>query len=865
MLATCPNPTLLKQLLDGTLPEDGQSELTLHLETCDSCQRSLESLVAGKESWDGVAGIGHQSSHSDSDMQQMLADIASGQDPDATAASDPAALEIVLDFLSPPEKSGQLGKLGRYEVLDVIGSGGFGMVLKAIDPVLQRVVAIKVLAPQLATSATARQRFAREAQAAAAVSHDHVVAIHAVEETNGLPYLVMQYIAGESLQQRLDRDPGAPGLDIKEILRIGTQTAAGLAAAHAQGLVHRDIKPANILLENGIQRVKITDFGLARSMDDASLTQTGVITGTPQYMSPEQAKGEPVDHRADLFSLGSVLYALCTGRPPFRASTTLGVLKRVAEEPPRPIREINPDISEWLTEIIDKLHAKQPDERFQSADEIAALLAQHLAHIQQPTLVQRPQPLAKAAPASYRRRRAMAPWGLLGLAIFVALIVFPTAWLELKGVTTFASKVAHYFFPATGTFHISLKNIEDRAVIEGNGKSFTVDVVGSHKLQLVEGRYAASLYRFGEQIEHADFEVIPGQDIFFESVRDKGWGILALGIDDPAVKVSLDGKDLVIDGAGIQRFPLRPGQYTLTAAKDGAPVHDETITIVRGTSCDVQVRIEQARSSESPENRSARSQSQPIKDVPTANPDLQKLQGTWAVVSMHRDGSKVNDLSNEPQVVVFRGNEIYMALAPERNQPPQRGTFELGQADDPKTITIKTTDGPQAGQSSVGIYAFAGDQLMLSLARPGANAKPTQFVTKQGDPWKLALLARPIPSTPLGLWPAALYPRRSPFTGVRWIGAQPQVQVNGAWYELREVNGISVDEIIGYWAKGGDRKIQDVISDHLFEALSRQGREPGPTVKLKLRRLDNGESVELADVPMTEEKYRQSKGGKARA
>src|SRR5262249_28357095 len=159
----------------------------------------------------------------------------------------------------------------------------------------------------------ARRRFTREAQAAAAVTHEHVVTIHGVEEAHDPPYIVMQYVSGLSLQERLDRD--GP-LELKEILRIGSQAPRGLAAAHAQGVIHRDIKPANILLENGIERVKITDFGLARTLDDASLTQSGVIAGTPQYMAPEQANGEAIDHRADLFSLGSVVYALCTGRPP---------------------------------------------------------------------------------------------------------------------------------------------------------------------------------------------------------------------------------------------------------------------------------------------------------------------------------------------------------------------------------------------------------------------------------------------------------------------------------------------------------------------------------------------------------------------
>ena len=165
-----------------------------------------------------------------------------------------------------------------------------------------------------------------------------------------LPYLVMPYIAGQSLQQRVDR---VGPMDLKEILRVGIQTARGLASAHAQGLVHRDVKPSNILLENGVERVKLTDFGLARAVDDASLTQSGVVAGTPQYMSPEQARGEAVDHRSDLFSLGSVFYFMCTGHAPFRASSTPAVLRRVSDEEPRPVRESNPDVPVWLAEIID--------------------------------------------------------------------------------------------------------------------------------------------------------------------------------------------------------------------------------------------------------------------------------------------------------------------------------------------------------------------------------------------------------------------------------------------------------------------------------------------------------------------------------
>src|SRR5438128_7758096 len=174
---------------------------------------------------------------------EAMAGPACAEDTQAEAPGEDGDGEP-LDFLASSDQPDALGRLGHYEVLEVIGRGGMGIVLRAFDEKLHRVVAIKVMAAQLAINATARQRFLREARAAAAVSHDHIVTIHAVEEANGLPYLVMQYIAGRSLQQRLEE---AGSLELKDILRIGRQTAAGLAAAHAHGLIHRDIKPANIL------------------------------------------------------------------------------------------------------------------------------------------------------------------------------------------------------------------------------------------------------------------------------------------------------------------------------------------------------------------------------------------------------------------------------------------------------------------------------------------------------------------------------------------------------------------------------------------------------------------------------------------
>jgi serine/threonine protein kinase len=244
-----------------------------------------------------------------------------------------------------------------------------------------------MLLPHLAASGAARKRFAREAQAVASVVDDHVMAIHCVDEWQGMPFLVMTYSRGVSLQKRLN-DSGP--LELREVLRIGMQAAKGLAAAHAQGIVHRDIKPSNILLDQNVERVQLVDFGLARAVDDASLTCSGTLAGTPQYMSPEQARAEAVDHRSDLFSLGSVLYAMCAGYAPFRADSSYSVLRLIIEKEPRPIREINSDIPDWLCAIINKLMAKQAVDRFDSAKQVADLLEACLAHVQQPTTVPLP-------------------------------------------------------------------------------------------------------------------------------------------------------------------------------------------------------------------------------------------------------------------------------------------------------------------------------------------------------------------------------------------------------------------------------------------------------------------------------------------
>jgi WD40 repeat protein len=387
------DPERLESFLRADLSAAQEREFSLHLNTCENCRRALEQQAAEPEAWQEAQRL---LKHSPFDARE---DREAGESGIGQPSPRPSPqIQSVLEALGPTDDPQMLGRIGSYEVSGVIGAGGMGVVLKAIDKSLDRTVAVKVMAPHLASSGAARKRFAREAKAAAAVLHPNVIAIHSVFD-DALPYLVMPYVRGTSLQKRLDAEGPLP---LQEILRIGSQIAAGLTAAHAQGLVHRDIKPANILLEEGVERVAITDFGLALAVDDGTITHSGAIAGTPQYMSPEQVRGEPLEQRSDLFSLGSVLYAISTGRPPFRAETTYGVMRRITDDEPTSLREVNPDIPDWLCAIIGRLMSKRAADRFGSAAEVADLLEKCLAHVQQPAAVPLP---AFLVPGSAGRRR----------------------------------------------------------------------------------------------------------------------------------------------------------------------------------------------------------------------------------------------------------------------------------------------------------------------------------------------------------------------------------------------------------------------------------------------------------------------------
>lgn len=390
----CPEDNHLADHLLGRIQGERAEQLDAHLESCESCLERAHKLKPSDDLI-RVLGLGVLDLNAEEQRQNEIAEKAytlnlmsattTGHSLPSKIGNEGSESPIDFSFLTPAQEDDELGRLGRYRVLEVLGAGGMGVVFRAEDTLLKREVALKAMKPEIAANASARRRFIREARATAAIEHDNIVTIHEVNEEGEAPYLAMRFLPGESLRDRLDM---AGALPIDDVLKIGREVASGLAAAHQQGLIHRDIKPDNIWLERRAsslnsndsqsvsagsaspqtERVKIVDFGLVHADDDIELTKSGAVMGTPRYMSPEQAQGQPIDHRSDLFSLGAVLYHLTTGVGPFDRNNLTATLLAVSHDTPASIESLRADAPAQLVALIRQLLEKEPEKRFQSAD-----------------------------------------------------------------------------------------------------------------------------------------------------------------------------------------------------------------------------------------------------------------------------------------------------------------------------------------------------------------------------------------------------------------------------------------------------------------------------------------------------------------
>jgi serine/threonine protein kinase len=364
--SSCPSEEELKAFQLGDLPEAALQDVAAHLETCLRCEtlaRLLDTavdpvLAALRNPSSGVALEGH--------TRTMGPLGRAGQRAPVTPVPSAAPA------LHPAQLADEAGRLGNYRIRRLLGQGGMGFVFEAEDLTLGRTVALKVMKQELHPESEGWQRFLREARIMASIKHDNLITVYQAGQEGSVVYLAMELLQGESLEDRIQR---AGPLELDELMRVARELTAGLAAIHRHGLVHRDLKPANIWLEEPEGRVKILDFGLARAVEDkTNLTQTGIVMGTPTFMSPEQAQGQKADARSDLFSLGCVLYCLATGVRPFDAQNTLAILSALALRQPQPVRALNPAVPEALSGLIMHLLAKDPGERPATADEVARRL-----------------------------------------------------------------------------------------------------------------------------------------------------------------------------------------------------------------------------------------------------------------------------------------------------------------------------------------------------------------------------------------------------------------------------------------------------------------------------------------------------------
>lgn len=523
MTLTCEEVIRQNELLMEGYPVADTALLDQHLDSCPQCQEAMEESTSS-DRWETLTSA-----------------LRSGGvvDEDATFETRvPTGQDAFVHYLAASDDPSSLGRIGTMEIRGVIGHGGAGIVYKAHDAALGRNVAIKLLNPTAADQPTARTRFAREARAMAAIRHENVVPVYGVADHGDIPYFVMEYVTGGTLAHRVSE---SGPLSTVETVRVGLQIAQALAAAHRHGVIHRDVKPSNILLDPGVERVRVADFGLAQAQGDRQETETGLLVGTPQYMSPEQVRGDELDGRSDLFSLGSVLFFCCTGKTPFDSSSIYATMQSISKGDCAEARDVNPDVPEWLSKLIQRLHCVESGQRIEDADHLVEILETELAYLQRPGALERPR-REWITPTRGGMRRI---WSLA--ALLVAFMGFGVWMLVQEGNSrTEISPFTKVECPS-----------ETTALVEYEGQSYELVAMNGHStekiLQYCRTRYG-DLWekRFAEDL----VAVLGGLGENVETT-------VKLELRDPVTKMSQ-----TIEAAEM----TRRNRQSIYAARNGMPV-----------------------------------------------------------------------------------------------------------------------------------------------------------------------------------------------------------------------------------------------------------------------------------------------------
>jgi serine/threonine protein kinase len=579
----------------GIVPEIEARRLEEHLLTCSSClgrfkdlqvEDPLVELIRGSASTvlsvaDDSRVDGTDESRVDSlicRLQALQPSLLGQSGSQRGATGDDVVLGLeseTLPFLASPHGPDEIGRLGSYRILRVLGAGGMGIVFEAQDVQLERHVALKVMKPHLTSNPRARARFLREAKAAAAITHDHIVPIFQVGEDRGVPFLAMAQLNGESLENRLKR---ARKLPIRELCRIAREAAEGLAAAHERGLIHRDIKPANVWLESASPksppdevggRVKILDFGLAQvGGENAQLTQTGTILGSPAYMAPEQIDGRPAEPRSDLFSLGCIIYRMATGQLPFQGHGVISVLWAVATKDPQPIRELNPTLPAAISDLVMELLAKRPEDR--PPDSLAVV--ERLRAIEDQCAG--PFPLPHSISATSARPR----WRMRGLVAAAALAaIIPLAYFFgaplIRFTTNKGELIVEVDDPNTAV-EVAVRQNEMVVRDRTNERVFLL-TAGEGEVEVYEKTSGLKIATRRFTLTRGGKEIVA---VHLERSTDRGAAEWALKLGG-TIQVSQDGSSQEI--TSIRNLPQ--GDFELRAINlDGTGVDDSGLEQLRG-------------------------------------------------------------------------------------------------------------------------------------------------------------------------------------------------------------------------------------------------------------------------------------------